>query len=102
MATGDGMANEDAVRASISALDEVADFTRRALIGLAEDESWPREPEYQGPEYEGIYVREQLGRIAGLAEWMRDHLENLTDPTFVARGAKRMAAHDQERREGGA
>ena len=94
-----GMTNDDAVKATIMALDEVADFMRRALLATIEVEPLPDDPaDYEGPDYEDIYVREQLGRIAGLAEWMRDHLENLTDPRFVAQGAKRMAARDKERR----
>jgi hypothetical protein len=83
-----GMTNEEAARAAMHALGEVANLTRGAILGMADE-----------PGYEGIYVREQLGRIGEQAEWLRDHLEDLTDPAFVSRQSKRMAERDTH--EGG-
>jgi hypothetical protein len=86
-----GMSNEDAARAAMTALGEVVDLMRRAVLSVAE-----AEPEG----IEGIYVREQLGRIKDHAEWLREHLENLQDADFVRRQAKRMSERDARERGG--
>jgi len=85
----ESMTNEDAVRAVLTALGEVADLMRRAFLST---DSLAPEPD---ADYEGIYVRQQLDRIKEQAEWLRDHLQDLADPEFVRWQAERMVERDK-------
>ena len=84
------MTNEDVARAAIHALGEVADLTRGAILGTGDD-----------MDAESMYVREQLNRVKDLAEWSRDHLDNLTDAEFVRQQTQADARRRAEYKGGG-